>query len=416
MHSDNPVAAAVARYNSDPLNLVQIVREAQAALGWLSRETQGEIAERLKIPVNRVESIVTFYSFFYGAPRGRFRLLFSDNITDRMPGSRPARSAARALRVKLGEVSADGIVRVDLTACTGLCDQGPAMLVNASPCRGSIQHGSTRSPSSSRRRADRPLAGRDFPSRRPCPASGTVAASADDAGPAVDGHALGREGRLDEITRSSLRGRGGAGYATGRKWEAARSGAGARAVRCVQRRRRRARHLQGPGAAGPPRRAAARRHGDRRLRGRRDARLPLPARGVRVPVPAARRRARAHAAGAATRQHPGRAGFDFDVEIHVGAGAYVCGEESALLESLTGKRGLPRIRPPFPVTHGYPADRRWSTTSRRCARRLIAIHGGAAFAGQGRRIRPARSSSRFPAIANSQAYTSIPSACRSRGA
>ncbi len=47
MRSDNPVAAAVERYNSDPLYLVQIVRDAQAALGWLSRETPGEIAQRL---------------------------------------------------------------------------------------------------------------------------------------------------------------------------------------------------------------------------------------------------------------------------------------------------------------------------------------------------------------------------------
>ena len=49
----------------------------------------------------------------------------------------------------------------------------------------------------------------------------------------------------------------------------------------------------------------------------------------------------------------GVAGFDFDIELHVGAGAYICGEESALIESLEGKRGIPRNRPPYPVTHGY---------------------------------------------------------------
>ena len=49
----------------------------------------------------------------------------------------------------------------------------------------------------------------------------------------------------------------------------------------------------------------------------------------------------------------GQAGFDFDIDIHLGAGAYICGEESALIESLEGKRGVPRNRPPFPVTHGY---------------------------------------------------------------
>ena len=49
----------------------------------------------------------------------------------------------------------------------------------------------------------------------------------------------------------------------------------------------------------------------------------------------------------------GKPGFDFDIEIHLGAGAYVCGEESALIESLEGKRGITRKRPPFPVTSGY---------------------------------------------------------------
>jgi len=44
--------------------------------------------------------------------------------------------------------------------------------------------------------------------------------------------------------------------------------------------------------------------------------------------------------------------FTLDLYVHRGAGAYICGEETALLESLEGKRGLPRIKPPFPATHG----------------------------------------------------------------
>ncbi|MDP6637561.1 MAG: NADH-ubiquinone oxidoreductase-F iron-sulfur binding region domain-containing protein [Phycisphaerae bacterium] len=49
----------------------------------------------------------------------------------------------------------------------------------------------------------------------------------------------------------------------------------------------------------------------------------------------------------------GRDGFDFDIEIRMGSGAYVCGEETALIESLEGHRGEPRNRPPFPVDTGY---------------------------------------------------------------
>ena len=49
----------------------------------------------------------------------------------------------------------------------------------------------------------------------------------------------------------------------------------------------------------------------------------------------------------------GMEGFDFDVQIQMGAGAYVCGEETALIESLEGQRGEPRNRPPFPIDTGY---------------------------------------------------------------
>jgi len=45
-------------------------------------------------------------------------------------------------------------------------------------------------------------------------------------------------------------------------------------------------------------------------------------------------------------------GFDCDLTLHVGAGAYICGEETALMESLEGKRGYPRLKPPFPASHG----------------------------------------------------------------
>jgi len=48
----------------------------------------------------------------------------------------------------------------------------------------------------------------------------------------------------------------------------------------------------------------------------------------------------------------GYLGKHFDIEIRVGAGAYICGEETALFESLEGKRGFPRVKPPFPTTSG----------------------------------------------------------------
>ncbi|NED82053.1 NADH-quinone oxidoreductase subunit F, partial [Streptomyces sp. SID11233] len=48
-------------------------------------------------------------------------------------------------------------------------------------------------------------------------------------------------------------------------------------------------------------------------------------------------------------------GIDLDLTVHAGAGAYICGEETALLDSLEGRRGQPRLRPPFPAVEGLYA-------------------------------------------------------------
>src|SRR5208282_6578188 len=132
--SSDVVARALARHRTDPTRLVQILRETQEELDWISPETARAIAVGLGVPVTRVQSVVQFYSFLYDEPRGRYRILFSDNITDRMLGNRGLfEHMLKRLKLKRGEVSADGAVSVDLTSCTGMCDQGPALLVNNRP-------------------------------------------------------------------------------------------------------------------------------------------------------------------------------------------------------------------------------------------------------------------------------------------
>jgi NADH-quinone oxidoreductase subunit F len=74
-------------------------------------------------------------------------------------------------------------------------------------------------------------------------------------------------------------------------------------------------------------------------------------------------------------------GFDFDAYTHTGAGSYECGEESALLESLEGKRGVPRIRPPFPALVGaFQSPTVLNNVETFCAVPAIIRDGGAAFA------------------------------------
>jgi NADH-quinone oxidoreductase subunit F len=77
-------------------------------------------------------------------------------------------------------------------------------------------------------------------------------------------------------------------------------------------------------------------------------------------------------------------GFDFDLYTHTGAGSYECGEESALLESLEGKRGVPRIRPPFPAVVGaFQSPTVLNNVETFCAAPAIIRDGGAAFAALG---------------------------------
>jgi [NiFe] hydrogenase diaphorase moiety large subunit len=92
------------------------------------------IADAVELPRARVEGVAGFYSFLHLQPVGRYRILFSDNVTDRMLGSVELMDRlCNRLWIERGKVSEDGLVSVDTTSCTGMCDQGPALLVNGRP-------------------------------------------------------------------------------------------------------------------------------------------------------------------------------------------------------------------------------------------------------------------------------------------
>ena len=121
----------VARYQAKPASLLQILREVQECCDWISPESVGIVSRALQLPRLKIEAVATFYSFLYLQPRGRYRVLFSDNITDHMAGSRELlEQMCKRLWIEKGKVSEDGLVSVDTTSCTGMCDQGPGMLVN----------------------------------------------------------------------------------------------------------------------------------------------------------------------------------------------------------------------------------------------------------------------------------------------
>ncbi|UJW80571.1 NAD(P)H-dependent oxidoreductase subunit E [Hydrogenophaga sp. SL48] len=350
--------AALARWGHDPHALVQVLRETQAQTHWLPRALLTHIAQALHLPLAQVEGVATFYRFFHTRPVGRLRVLFSDNITDRLLGSEAllARLCKR-LGLAPGETDAQGRFSADRASCTGLCDQGPALLVNhhqvitrldadrvdalAALMLSEVPVGDWPADwfqvHNTVHRADALLSG--LPADEP-------------ALPAV----LAREPQalIDEVARAGLRGRGGAGFPTARKWQACSDASGPQ--RCVVCNadegepgtfKDRALLSDHADAVFDGMTIAARAVGAQQgwlyLRG--EYRYLLP----HLQAVLERRRAD----GLLGANAAGLPGFHFDIGIHLGAGAYVCGEESALIESLEGQRGAPRIRPPFPVERGY---------------------------------------------------------------
>ncbi|HUT41834.1 MAG TPA: NAD(P)H-dependent oxidoreductase subunit E, partial [Gammaproteobacteria bacterium] len=342
---------------ADPGQLLQYLYEIQYRYSCIPARAVEQLAVRLDMPPARITGVIDYYSFLHTTPRGEFDILFSDNITDHMLGSRELlQRLCERLGVGKGIPRGDGRVTIDTTSCTGICDQGPAMLVNGwtvarldaariDTIAGLVE-------------AATPVA--DWPAeffqvtdniqRRDRLLTDTIS-----EGAALQALSLqGADRLLDDLERSGLRGRGGAGFRTATKWRLCRAAeATERYVVCNADEGEpgtfKDRILLGSYAdqmfegmtlcAG----IVGARQGYLYLRGE--------YRYLREPLEAVlARRREAGLLGAAIQ---GRAGFDFDIEIHMGAGAYICGEESALLESLEGKRGIARVRPPFPVTHGF---------------------------------------------------------------
>jgi len=351
------LSAILARHHGDSARLVQILRDVQAVEGYVSPAVVTEIARGLGVPRGRVEGVVGFYSFIESEPRGRFRVLFSDNVTDEMAGGHELRARMLdAFRLELGEVSRDGLVSIGATSCTGLCDQGPAMLVNGraigrlTPARIGAISSLIRGGSPVEDWPDNLFTINSHVERRDALLSTPL-----EPGDAIDAAiARGAAATVEEVARSGLRGRGGAGYSTGAKWAACASASGPeRYIVCNAD--------EGEPGTFKDRELLAH-HADLVIEGMTVAGFAVGASVgliyLRAEYPflvapllavLEERRGRRLLG----RDVCGAHGFDFDIELHVGAGAYVCGEESALIESLEGKRGVPRNRPPYPVTHGY---------------------------------------------------------------
>ncbi|MDO8811935.1 MAG: NAD(P)H-dependent oxidoreductase subunit E, partial [Gallionella sp.] len=349
--------ALLARHGNNPAELLQMLCETQHRRGWIPPQAITYLAQQLGIPRARIEGVASFYSFLHLRPNGEYRVLFSDNITDRMLGSQALmEKMCQQLWLQPGKVSEDGLVSINTTSCTGMCDQGPAMLVNGRAITRLTHQRVQEIGSLIRNRTPIEDWSADFfhvddNIRRSGPLLDNTIAPGDVLRAALT---LGGKDIVEAVKNSGLRGRGGAGFSTGLKWEACRNANGTD------------KHVVCNADEGEPGtfkdRVLLTRHADLVFEG-----MTLCARAVGAqhgflylrgeyryllePLQAILQRRRDN--NMLGSNILGQVGFDFDIAIHMGAGAYICGEESALIESLEGKRGVPRNRPPFPVTHGY---------------------------------------------------------------
>ena len=358
-----------------------------------------QLTELLKIPRTQIISVVEFYSFFHLSPRGQYEILISDSITDHMLGKKSLLDyLSKKLKVAVGEVRQDGVVSLDNTSCTGLCDQGPAGLVNGYALSWLDHHRIDQITDLINQQ--KPL--EEWPSELFLVEDNIQLPDLLLANPIRPGAALtamfnrGAQETLAEISIAELRGRGGAGYNTAWKWHLCYEGPEEDAFCDIATQKQQQRYVVCNADEGEPGTFKDRvllntyahqvfegmtlcaaiigaDHGLLYLRGE-YLHLYEKLQGILE----ARRQA------GLLGNNILKQGLNFDIEICLGAGAYICGEESALIESLEGKMGIPRNRPPYPVTQGYLGKPTVvNNVETFMAAASIAINGGDWFANVG---------------------------------
>jgi len=121
----------VKQYGSDRPALLQILQAIQKKHKYVSDFAQQEISRLLNIHPVEVYSVVTFYSFLYSDPKGRNIVRLCRTISCDMAGKDKVESAVkRELGISFGETTSDRRITLEFINCLGMCDQGPAMIVN----------------------------------------------------------------------------------------------------------------------------------------------------------------------------------------------------------------------------------------------------------------------------------------------
>lgn len=352
--------------NSYPLFPVEPTRSGLLSALWqeqlqhqcINRSARLALASQYQLSEIELEGVATFYHFFHQEPTGKHTIYLNNSIISELRGyDRIRETFERETGAHLNSVDPTGTFGLFQTPCIGLSDQEPAALIdfypftnlNALKVKDIIQKLKHGKPAAEI--CDSPADNIRF-----TPVNDrTIFFAPYQAGAAVQKLAtLTPEGVIEQLRISELAGRGGAFFPTWKKWDTCRTySIPTKFIICnadegepgtfkdrVLLNNQPGSVLEGMIIAGFTVGAA---WGILYLRG--EYRWLL--NRLQTELELFRQK------GLLGKNVAGIAGFDFDIRIEVGAGAYVCGEETALLESLEGKRGEPRTKWFYPVEKGY---------------------------------------------------------------
>jgi NADH-quinone oxidoreductase subunit F len=390
------------RYPVKRSALIPMMMYAQDEYGCVSDEMIAEIGRRLDINKVQIEETLAYYSMLHRKPMGKHQVQICTNVACMLKGGYELLERAKK-RLEIGhkETTADGVFSLEEVECIGACTGAPAMQVNydfyenLTPIKfdriiQDLDAGRRPEPEKvisgalhERHPAETPLISKRWGIKN----SHKIDVYVTHSGYQALEKALKQmtpEGIIDEVKKSNLRGRGGAGFPTGMKWffvpkdsprpkyvicNADESEPGTCKDRPLMEMDPH-QLIEGMIIAG---RAIGSHQGFIYIRG--EYRYVLDIVDAAI--------AEAYSRGYLGKDILG-SGFEFDLLIHTGAGAYECGEESALMESLEGKRGYPRIKPPFPAVVGlYGCPTIINNVETLSAVPSIILEGGDAYANRG---------------------------------
>ena len=405
--------------------LLPVLHAIQARVGWISRPALEYACRRLTVPPADAYGVATFYQLFATVPRPPVVAHVCDDIACRLAGSEAVCAGLERALGPAGEPALGGEATWLRSPCLGRCERAPAALLTvAGPVPAAIDAAPVDATGVVHQLERRVSARSGVPAPAPAPVPAPSPPEPDGERQASVRHSVPQAGQpglrllrrvgvtdpgsladylatggyrglhraleigpgavISEVTASGLVGRGGAAFPTGRKWAAvAAQAARPRYLVCNADEsepgtfKDRILMEQDPFAIVEAMTIAGFAAGAERgfiyLR----AEYPLAAARMGEAISAAR------GAGFLGRDILGSR-FAFEVEIRLGAGAYVCGEETALFSSIEGKRGEPRNKPPFPVEAGlFGKPTAINNVETLANVPAIVADGGAAFAAIG---------------------------------